>query len=584
MNSLDGGAIRQQSVGIIGAGAAGLISAYVLLQDGFEDVQLLTRDKSAGGVWARGRVYPGVSINNVHGEFRFSPMPMPAPTLRDATGNRLSGDDMREYMEKFADTYLPGKIRFQTEILDIRRDEHGSGWLVEIRDLKTSTREILSYARIVLCTGGCSQPLIPNSLSATSAADAGFCGPVAHSSEFATYVDQILSGGKLNSDYSVVVVGGGKSAQDISSYLARQGVNVTVVFEKADAILAYPIQLPECIRKSRCLGIFSPHIELRTRLEQVICIATVRFLHDTWLGAKITSSFWSFLTWSSFEVLKIPKDSPLRNAHSLFWGIRTNDEGTGRKDGFHALVNEGKIKLVAPAKAEKYGPDGKSLMLNNGTILRADSVILATGFASSWTSIFTEKTVDDLGIGRHPPTKDDEDLWNYKSLSSPPPTHPRSEQWASSIYRGLVPARNINKRDFAINGAVFTTNNGYGFEVTAHWISSYFLGDKMRLPSTVEEALAETELKAAWMRKRFPDMLLWINESYSSGLAFWSWPQAIDELLDDMELPSMRSGGNWLTWPFKVITPEEISTLGKERRVKREADAARAQRRDDEAF
>jgi dimethylaniline monooxygenase (N-oxide forming) len=56
-------AVRQQSVGIIGAGAAGLITGYTLLQDGFENLQLLTRDKSPGGVWAKGRVYPGVSIN-----------------------------------------------------------------------------------------------------------------------------------------------------------------------------------------------------------------------------------------------------------------------------------------------------------------------------------------------------------------------------------------------------------------------------------------------------------------------------------------------------------------------------------------
>ena len=89
------------------------------------------------------------------------------------------------------------------------------------------------------------------------------------------------------------------------------------------------------------------------------------------------------------DVLKIPKDSPLQNAHSLFWGIRTNDEGTGRKDGFHALVNQGKIKLSAPVKAKGYASDGESILLCDGQTLRADAVILATGFFSSWTGIFT---------------------------------------------------------------------------------------------------------------------------------------------------------------------------------------------------
>lgn len=49
-------------VGIIGAGAAGLITAKTLLEDGFH-VQVLTRDGSVGGVWAKHRVYPGLYLN-----------------------------------------------------------------------------------------------------------------------------------------------------------------------------------------------------------------------------------------------------------------------------------------------------------------------------------------------------------------------------------------------------------------------------------------------------------------------------------------------------------------------------------------
>ena len=121
------------------------------------------------------------------------------------------------------------------------------------------------------------------------------------------------------------------------------------------------------------------------------------------LGSIITRTFWNleFCRWFivrdhrydtndvQFDVLKIPKDSPLQNTHSLFWGIRTNDEGTGKKDGFHALVKQGKIKLVAAAKAKGYAPDGESVVLCDGQTLRADAVILATGFSSSWAGIFT---------------------------------------------------------------------------------------------------------------------------------------------------------------------------------------------------
>jgi phytoene dehydrogenase-like protein len=39
-------------VGIIGAGAAGLVTAHTLLRDGF-DVTVLTRDRSPGGEFIR---------------------------------------------------------------------------------------------------------------------------------------------------------------------------------------------------------------------------------------------------------------------------------------------------------------------------------------------------------------------------------------------------------------------------------------------------------------------------------------------------------------------------------------------------
>ena len=50
------------SVGIIGSGPAGLITAHVLAQDGF-DVTILTRDKEPGGVWTKERIYPGLTLN-----------------------------------------------------------------------------------------------------------------------------------------------------------------------------------------------------------------------------------------------------------------------------------------------------------------------------------------------------------------------------------------------------------------------------------------------------------------------------------------------------------------------------------------
>ena len=47
------------------------------------------------------------------------------------------------------------------------------------------------------------------------------------------------------------------------------------------------------------------------------------------------------------------------------------------------------------------------------------------------------------------------DAWDsFISLKDAPAALPESEQWASSIYRAMVPAKNIERHDFAINGAV----------------------------------------------------------------------------------------------------------------------------------
>ena len=50
------------SVGIIGSGMAGLVTAKTLLDDGFK-VQILTRERAPGGVWSNDRVYPGLRLN-----------------------------------------------------------------------------------------------------------------------------------------------------------------------------------------------------------------------------------------------------------------------------------------------------------------------------------------------------------------------------------------------------------------------------------------------------------------------------------------------------------------------------------------
>lgn len=86
---------------------------------------------------------------------------MPAPAQSDETGGRLSGDDMRKYMESFAERFLKGRVRYNMDVLRISRhvpgknDPAGSvkGWTVEVQDRKNESHFQLDYDKVVLCSG-----------------------------------------------------------------------------------------------------------------------------------------------------------------------------------------------------------------------------------------------------------------------------------------------------------------------------------------------------------------------------------------------------------------------------------------------
>jgi dimethylaniline monooxygenase (N-oxide forming) len=153
--------------------------------------------------------------------------------------------------------------------------------------------------------------------------------------------------------------------------------------------------------------------------------------------------------------------------------------------------------------------------------------------------------MEQLGLGRHPPDSKMNYRWGYASLANPPVIS-GEQPWAASIYRGLVPAKNISNRDFAVNGAMvffsvereecrrlplwhlphsreqFSAHHAYVCEVSAHWISAYFRRDALRLPQSVDEAIEAAEQDGAWVRRRYPHTLNWVDESNTSAIAFWT--------------------------------------------------------------
>ena len=91
---------------------------------------------------------------------------------------------------------------------------------------------------------------------------------------------------------------------------------------------------------------------------------------------------------------KLPKDSPLRKTHSLFWGLRTNDEGVPADNTFFGLVKAGKVELIAPVRVDRFGDDGQSVVLDDGRTIMASAIVLATGYESSWKDVMSRKSLE----------------------------------------------------------------------------------------------------------------------------------------------------------------------------------------------
>lgn len=64
-----------------------------------------------------------------------------------------------------------------------------------------------------------------------------------------------------------------------------------------------------------------------------------------------------------------------------------------------------------------------------------------------------------MGLAPQPAKDSPVHEWKYTTLADAPALHPDAKSWSSGLYRGIVPAKHIGRRDFAVNGAVVRPNN-----------------------------------------------------------------------------------------------------------------------------
>ncbi|MEA2367807.1 MAG: hypothetical protein QOH38_525, partial [Thermoleophilaceae bacterium] len=205
---------RPVSVAIVGAGFGGIAAAVELKKQGVEDLVILERGDSVGGVW-RANTYPGLACDVPSHLYSFSFAPNPRWTRRFSPR-----EDIQRYAEDVAKRFdVMRHVRFGENVESATFDEERGRWTVEVEGGETYEAEILLTA-----CGQLQRAAIPELEGLDR-----FEGPMFHSAHWDHSQD--LTGKR------VAVIGTGASAIQFVPALAPDVSRLTVFQRSAPWVL-----------------------------------------------------------------------------------------------------------------------------------------------------------------------------------------------------------------------------------------------------------------------------------------------------------------------------------------------------------
>jgi dimethylaniline monooxygenase (N-oxide forming) len=373
-----------RSVGIVGAGVAGLATARVLLQQGL-DCTVFERSTELGGVWTVGYSNFGAQVQRELYEFPDWPLPADSPDF-------ACGPFIQRYLEDYADHFgVTPHIRFNAEVTSIaERAGPGSGWTVTWENGGAAHSD--EFDMVVVCIGlYSSKPHMPDFPGRDD-----FGGEVMHVSGLKS-PDQ-LSGKR------VCVLGYGKSATDAALESAAVAAETHIVVREAH----WPIP-------SRLAGILPFKWGMLTRMASTVIppyqrpTEVERVVHS--LGKPLIWFYWRLVELLVFLQCRLGSrfGSRVDLAPKQPVEIGGFSEATMLpRPAFYRQLRQGIIQGHRGTIAA-YTPAG--VHLSGGAKLVVDVVVLATG----WETDFGFLGVD---LGRRLDAGDD-GFYLYRHILHP---------------------------------------------------------------------------------------------------------------------------------------------------------------------
>lgn len=210
--------MRDPRIVIIGAGLAGIATAYTFQQAGFTEFTILEKGSEVGGVWHWNR-YPGLTCDVPSQIYQFGFAPKPDWSHLWATGAEIR-DYHRDIVERFG---LRAHLRLNTEVTEAR---YGDG----VWTLRTAGGDTLTADFVICATGVLHHPFTPDLPGLDE-----FDGPVVHT---ARWDPDLQTRGRR-----VAVIGTGSTGVQVVSALQPEAGTLTHFARSPQWILWAPMTL-----------------------------------------------------------------------------------------------------------------------------------------------------------------------------------------------------------------------------------------------------------------------------------------------------------------------------------------------------
>ena len=362
-----------KTIGIIGAGLAGLSCARIFKAFGYE-VIVFEKEADLGGVWSASRRYPGLCTQDSKTTFHLPDFPMP-----DDYPEWPSGQQMQEYLQSYSDNFnLTNDIHFNHTVINAQYDEKQSQWkLTAQKTTGDQAKMTQAVDFLMVCNGIYSEPSIPQYPGAEAFKDNG--GTIFHTCEFTD-----TSAAK---DKHVVVIGYGKSSCDVANAIADEAKSTTVVARqliwKVPRMVATVLNNKNIFATRLSEALF-PYIRLQggdkffqgigTPLRKLL-IGTLSFVISKQLRLK--------------KLDLLPKLSLAQIANSSISQV---------SEGFYDKVARNELTVKRENEIISLGKGQATLI--NGEVIPADIIICGTGWQQKCPFLddsFMQKITDEHG-------------------------------------------------------------------------------------------------------------------------------------------------------------------------------------------